>query len=140
MSDSVLDRFTRQLPKPAELLRTSITDEEHEGLDDYGAFGWLRGVRDRAHMLEFRNKKGNIRAFGYSWLHQMEFDPSIGITLCFASAQVKLIGRNLNAELRPNVRLFQGITRQRIPFIQEADEATIMRAKEGETIIERIEW
>jgi hypothetical protein len=140
MSDDVLERFTRHIPKPAELMRLATAEEERDDLDDYGAFGLLRGVRDRALFLELRDKRGNIRAFGYSWLHQMEFDPSIGITLSFASKQVKLVGRNLNAEIRPNVRLFQGITRQRVPYIQEADEATIMRAKDHETIIERIEW
>lgn len=140
MSDNVLDRFSRHLPRPADLLAKTATEADPEGLDDYGAFGWLRGVRDRAPMLEFRDKQGNIRAFGYGWLHQAEFDPSIGIVLSFASNQVKLIGRNLNAEIRPNCRLFQGITRQRVSFIQEADEATLMRAKDGETIIERIDW
>ncbi len=139
MSDNVLERFARHIPKPSDLANRDA-EPETEGLDDYGAFGWLRGIRDRAHMLEFRRKDGNIRAFGYSWLHQAEFDPSLSIVLSFGTFQIKLIGRNLNAEVRPNVRLFQGITRQRVPFVQEADEATIMRAKDSETVIERIEW
>lgn len=139
MTENVLERFTRHLSKPSDPA-SPMADEEPDGLADYGAFGWLRGIRDRATMLEFRRKDGNIRAFGYGWLQQAEFDPSLGIVLHFGAAQVKLLGRNLNAELRPNVRLFQGITRQRVPYLQEADEPTLMRAQDGETLIERIEW
>lgn len=138
MSDNVLDRFTRSLPKPSEL--STGAEAEREDHDDYGAFGWLRGIRDRVPLIEFRLKNGNVRALGYAWLHQAEFDPSIGIILSFGTMQVTLTGRNLNAELRPNVRLFQGLLRHRVPYVQEADEATILQSADHETIIERIVW
>ncbi len=53
---------------------------------------------------------------------------------------IRIIGRHLNSELRPNVRLFQGITRHRVPWIQEADESTTMTTADGAVLIERIEW
>jgi hypothetical protein len=138
-TDSLLDRVTRTLPRPAGSADRS--DElDQSSVDDYGAFGWLRGIRDRVPMLEFRQRNGNIRACGYAWLQQAEFDPSIGIVLSFGTVQVTLIGRNLNTEVRPTVRLFQGITRQKVPYLQEADEATILRSRDGDPVIERIVW
>jgi hypothetical protein len=43
-------------------------DGETEAPDDLGAFGWLRGVRDRALMLELRRKDDSVMAFAYAWL------------------------------------------------------------------------
>jgi len=96
-------------------------EEETELTDDLGAFGWLRGVRDRAIMLELRRKDGRVLAFAYAWLERSELDPSDGITLHFAGRTVRITGRNLNAEVRPNVRLFDGILRHRVPWIRESD-------------------
>jgi hypothetical protein len=45
---------------------------------DLGAFGFLRGVRDRAVMLELRWKDGSVVAFAYAWLERAGFDPSEG--------------------------------------------------------------
>jgi hypothetical protein len=112
---------------------------ESDGTEDLGCFGWLRGVRDRALMLEVRHRDGNVSGFGYAWLDRLEFDPSEGITLHFSGKSVKMIGRNLNAELRANVRLVAGILRHRVPWIQEADEATGLSTPRGEPVIERLE-
>jgi hypothetical protein len=60
--------------------------------------------------------------------------------MLFPAATVRLIGRNLNAESRPHVRLFDGLIRHRVPFVQEADESTAMRSQPSDTVIERIEW
>jgi hypothetical protein len=49
------------------------------------------------------------------------------------------MGRNLNAEVRPNVRLFEGITRHKIPWIQEADEPMALQAGKSATVIDKIE-
>lgn len=40
-----------------------------------------------------------------------------GIALHLAGQKIRIKGRNLNAEARQNVRLFEGITRHRIPWI-----------------------
>lgn len=131
---SLLQKYVNQKgDSPAE------TGSEPEP-DDLGAFGLLRGTRERAIMLELRKKNGNVRAIGYAWLERAEFDPSGEITLVAAGQKIRLIGRNLNAEIRPNVRLYQGITRHRVIWVQEADEPASMQAGKGETLIERIEW
>jgi hypothetical protein len=109
-----------------------------EAADDLGAFGWLRGVQDRALMLEIRHKDGRVTAKGYSWLQSAEFDPSEGITLNFSGEMIRILGRNLNAEPRPNVQLFAGILRHRVPWIQEADEPTAMEAPKHTVVIEEV--
>jgi hypothetical protein len=111
---------------------------EVEAADDFGAFGWLRGVQDRAIMLEIRHKDGCVTAKGYSWLQSAEFDPSSGITLNFSGETVTITGRNLNAESRPNVRLFAGILRHRVPWIQEMDEPAILEAAKNAVVIEDV--
>ena len=66
------DVLDRHLPS-----RTALpprTSEEEPS--DLGAFGWLRGVHERAAMLELRRKDGSIVAFAYHWLERAEFDPS----------------------------------------------------------------
>lgn len=137
MKDSLLEKITSRQA-------VDVLDERHaiesEVLDDLGAFGWLRGVRDRAVMLELRKKDGNVLAVGYAWLERAEFDPSEGITLHVVGKTVRIKGRNLNAQLRPNVRLFQGITRHRVPWIQEADQSTAMESQGKGILVERIEW
>ena len=133
MSDSILDRY-------AASVRTGGAPVEHEGAEDFAAFGWLRGPAARVLMLELRKKDGTVRAFGYAWLNEVLYDPSAGITLCFTGQKVKIIGRNLDAELRPNVRLFRGLLRHRVIFVAEADQFAAMAAADGETLVERIEW
>jgi hypothetical protein len=114
--------------------------KELEGTpEDLGAFGFLRGVRDRAIMLELRCKDGTVHGFGYAWLNRTTFDPSKGITLRFGGDTIKIIGRNLNAEVQPNVTLFQAILRHRVPWIREADGPTALQAPKGILVIERIE-
>jgi hypothetical protein len=137
MNDSVLDKF---LTTPLRERLQADKFDEGDTSDDLGAFGCLRGARDRALMLELRKKTGNIRAIGYAWLQRIEFDPSKGITLLGAGEKIQLIGRHLNAEVLPNLRLFQSLVRQRVLWVQEADEATLLQAKDHQTLIERIEW
>lgn len=116
------------------------TAEPEEMLEVTGVFGLLRGSRDRALMLEFRKKSGDIRAVSYAYLEHADFNPSEGITLRFGGQQVRIRGRNLNAEIRPNVRLFQSIVRHRISWIQEADQATILESGPQAVVVESIEW
>jgi hypothetical protein len=94
----------------------------------WAALGWLRDVQERAVMLESRHKDGRITGKGYSWLQSAEFDPSSGIRLNFSGETIRITGRSLNAEARPNIRLFAGILRHRVPWIQEADGAAVIEA------------
>lgn len=109
-----------------------------DGVEDLIAFGWLRGVQERSIMLEIRHKDGRITAKGYSWLQSAEFDPSTGITLNFSGETVTIKGRNLGAEARPNIRLFAGILRHRVPWIQEADGPTVLEAVKDAVVIEEV--
>lgn len=143
MSDSILKRYVpRASDEVPDARRSSqagpATDQDTP--DDLGAFGFLRGVRDRAVMLEFRKKDGSIKAKGYGWLEDAEFDPAGSITLSFSGEKVRISGRNLNAETRPEIRLFQAITRHRVPWIQEADHRSSMTVADTETVIDSIEW
>jgi hypothetical protein len=90
-------------------------------------------------MLELRHADGKVSAFGYGWLSQAEFDPSVGLTLRFGGNTVKITGRHLNAEVRSNVRLFAAIVRHRVPWIQESDGPTQLAATKGTIVIEGIE-
>jgi hypothetical protein len=130
---SVLEKYVKLRPS-GDAAPSETTDEP----DDLGAFGWLRGMHDQALMLELRQKDGTVTALGYAWLERADFDPSEGITLKFAGTKVNITGRQLNGEQRTNVRLFAGIIRHRVPWIQEANGAQVMEPEKGATIIEAI--
>src|SRR5438105_6004350 len=59
---------------------SGTADAEAETADDLGAFGWLRGIRDRAITLELRKATGHMLAIDYSGL-EIEFDLSGDIIL-----------------------------------------------------------
>jgi hypothetical protein len=138
MSDSAV--LQRYMTGRDSRLGIAAEHSETDACDDLGAFGWLRGIRDRAVMLELRRKDGSIVAIGYGWLERVAFDPSEGITLSAAGQKIRIKGRNLNAEVRPSVRLFEGIARHRVPWLREADRAAAMEADGTVTIIDSIEW
>lgn len=130
MSDRTLDRILGRRPVD-ELAHVGDDD----GIDDLGCFGWLRGVRERALMLELRKRTGHIKAFGYAWLECAEFDPSDGITLYFPGHVVRIRGTNLNgagggvgvregggaggAASEPQTSIFRGIQSHRVPWLCE---------------------
>ena len=116
------------------------TASESEIIDDLGAFGWTRGPRDRAIMLELRKRSGNVLAIGYGWLERIEFDPSEGITLFASGQKYRIKGLHLNREIRDGIALFDGICRHKVPWLREADRADILAAKDkSATVIESIE-
>ncbi|MGH7243423.1 MAG: hypothetical protein ACREJD_08415 [Phycisphaerales bacterium] len=138
MSDnSILDRFITRDGNRADLL---LPSEAESPSDDYLSFGWARGTKDRPVMLELRKRTGEILALGYSWLERAHYDPSIGVTLNFVGHKIEIKGRNLNEEIRPSVRLFEGLTRHRVTWIRECDEPDRMEASEKATVIDSIEW
>ncbi|HEY4312812.1 MAG TPA: hypothetical protein VGN12_25405 [Pirellulales bacterium] len=135
MKDNVLQKYLQPKPDHAPEVKGAPED----ALDDLGSFGYLRGTHDRALMLELRHRDGKVTALSYAWLERAEFDPSEGITLHFGAKRVKVTGRNLNAEIRYNVRLFAGIARHRVPWIQEADEPAALQAPKSATVVEGLE-
>lgn len=118
MVESILERHLLKGGGLAEELRRH-GDQDPDATDDLGCFGWLRGVRERALMLELRKKDGNIVAVPYAYIERMEYDPSEGIAILVPGHRVVLKGRDLNAEVRPQVRLFDGLVRHRVPWVRE---------------------
>jgi len=138
MSDNeVLSRFTERFSEERPSLEQRL---EGEPWEDIGAFSVLRGIRDRALMLELRKKTGSVLAVGYGWLEKAEFDPSEGITLHMVGQAIRIRGRNLNAEVRPQIRLFDALVRHRVPFIREAGNGERIRTAETACIVESIDW
>jgi hypothetical protein len=138
MSDkSAVQRFS---PKVAAAPASLFAMTDSETADDLGAFGWMRGVKDFARMIELRKRDGNILAVGYGYLDRAAFNPSEGITLSVAGRTIRISGRNLNAEVRPTVRLFEGITRHRVSWIREAQQGEALAAAEDETVVDMITW
>jgi hypothetical protein len=115
----------------------SATDE-----DECPAFGYLRGIRDRALALELRFANGNSQAFPYSWLGPIRYDPSAGLLLTFVGDLIYLVlleGSNLNALVNNSVSLYdRGILRHRVTWVREMSRAERERAAEREVTIERI--
>lgn len=131
-SESVLEKYTGKAGVGEG------TSPEQDSTEDYGVFGWVRGVRDRSIMLELRLKDGSVTSFCYAWLKKATFNPSEGITLDFSGESVKITGRNLDAELGPRIRLFNGILRHRVTWIQQADGAEEISAGPSTVVIEEI--
>ncbi len=131
MSNSILDKYAARSGEDGA--------GESDAAENLGAFGVLRGVRDRSIMLELRKKSGNVIAIGYGWIEKMEFDPSEGITLHAGGQKYRIKGRNLNAEVRSGVRLFESICRHKVSWVTEATQAGSVAAAKNATVIETIE-
>ena len=87
---------------------------ENEDEQSTACYGWLRARRDKAHMLDCRPKTGKQWALSYSWLCEVEFDPSRGLVLNFTDVVVRFGGRNL----RP---LYELAIQHRLLWVAEAD-------------------
>lgn len=131
MSESMLDKYVHRV------VANDVADSS-DALDDLGCVGILRGVRERAVSLELRKASGNVIALPYAWIERFEFDPSEGIAIRTGGQVVRLIGRNLSAELRPNARLISLLAAHRVAWIQEAGKAALMLAAEAAPVVESI--
>ena len=137
MNDRILNKYTGRTNDSSN---DEAASAEPDGTEDLGSFGWLRGQRDRSVMLELRKKSGSVLAIGYGWIERIEFDPSDGIRLHAGGKIIRIKGRNLNAEARAQIRLFQGLTRHRVPWVQEADRVSDFRSDHKSVVVEAIEW
>lgn len=133
MSDSIIDRYAGRNGED------EATSGEPEQLEDLGSFGYLRGIRDRAIMLELRLKTGDVEAFPYSALSRVSFSRSDGITLHFGGTTVRIVGQNLDAEVRPNLRLLAGILRNRVSWILQLDHFVGKHGAISTIVIDRFE-
>ena len=135
MSDRLLDKYTRGSTLPA-----SSSGEESSDAEDFGCFGWLRGIRDRATMLQLQKKDGRILALPYGWLEAIELIPERGITLHLPGRKVRITGSGLNVEARPAVRLFDGLARHRVPWVRETSRPELLQPGGSGLIVEAITW
>ena len=109
-----------------------------------GAFGYLRGIRDRADAIELRFRGGNSTWFSYNWLGAWQYDPSEGILLKFSGDLIYLVlirGSNLDLPLNDgSINLTSGgLQRHRVVWIREMAEADIRQVGEKGPTIDSIE-
>jgi hypothetical protein len=139
MSDS-LELLKKRMN--AGTVQSAVAAPEDADEDSCIAFGYLRGIRDRALTLEFRLADGNSIAFPYNWLGPCKYNPSSGILLKFVGDMIYLVlveGSNLNALVKDGANLYQrGIQRHRVTWIREMTVQQVGRAGPGEVTIERI--
>lgn len=108
------------------------------------AFGYLRGIRERADVIEIRFLGGNSVWFPYSWLGEWKFDPSEGLLLKFSGDLVYLVlirGCNLNQPLADSTTNLttSGLQRHRIVWMREMSEDEVRQVGESGPTIDSIE-
>jgi len=81
-------------------------------------------------MLDCRFSEGGRRAFGYTWLASITYEPGT-LKLVFGEITVTIAGRNLD-------RLYDALVQHRVPFIQEGSDAEEALKPEDEPHIEEI--
>jgi hypothetical protein len=120
-----------------------VKEKEDPPEDSCVAFGYLRGLHERALAIEFRLRNGNRDYFSYSHLASWRYNPSVGLLLKFTDDLVTLVlirGSNLDALVKQSVNLTdRGFQRHRILWLREMDEMELRRAGKGEPTIDRIE-
>jgi hypothetical protein len=132
-----LPGLTGSAPRPAG-------DPREEG-DEAAcrAFGFLRGQRDRALMVEFRLATGDTVAFPYNLLGPIRYNPSTGLLLRFAGDVVTLVlirGSNLAAAVDGgSVNLTdRGLHRHRVVWVREMDVGEVAAAGRSEPTVDAI--
>lgn len=108
------------------------------------AFGFLRGLHERANAIEFRLKGGNSVWFPYNWLGTWKFDPSVGLLLKFSGDLVYLVlirGSNLDKPVGDSgIDLIRaGLQRHRIIWFREMGNDDIREQAESGPTIDSIE-
>jgi len=116
-----------------------LTDEDKDVVS-CSAFGYLRGIRDKADSLEVRFKSGNSTWLPYNWFGSWKYDPSHGLLLKFSGDVVYLVlvtGSNLNRPLLDTATNLttSGLQRKRIVWMREmADDEIRQVGESGPTI------
>ena len=118
--------------------------EDDTGEASCAAFGYLRGIRDRADAIEFRLRSGNSVWFPYGWLGTWWFDPSEGLLLKFSGDLVYLVlirGSNLDKPLTESTidLTHAGLQRHRVLWVREMTEEEIRKVGETGPTIDSIQ-
>jgi hypothetical protein len=125
--------------KPAARQSTEENEEE-----SCRAFGYLRGLRERAQAVQFHFRDGNSLCLAYHWLGGWQHNPSVGLLLKFTGDVVTLVlirGSNLGMPVKGSeINLTdRGLQRHRITYVREMDEDELAKAGEDEPTIDAIE-
>lgn len=151
-AESLLDRYLR---KPADAKHadtksaTSSThlthdphDDESDTPQDLGCFGYLRGLRDRALMLELHKKDGSVTAIAYAYIEIITYSPDPphdGITLHAAGMKIRISGTNLNTKPdAAGISLLSALTRHRVPWVKEASQSNDMNRSDDQPCVDAI--
>jgi len=124
---------------------SSNKDGDADGAESScAAFGYLRGIRERADAVEFRFRDGNRRWLSYNWLGTWQYNPSDGLLLKFSGDVVYLVlirGSNLDKPLSDSTTNLttSGLQRHRIVWMREMSEEEIRQVGETGPTIDRIE-
>ena len=118
--------------------------DDDTGEDSCAAFGYLRGIRERAEVLEIRFLNGNSVWFPYHWLGEWKFNPSDGLLLKFSGDLVYAVlirGSNLSRPLSDSTTNLttSGLQRHRIVWMREMSEDEIRQVGETGPTIDSIE-
>ena len=124
--------------------RPALKEAEESDAESCAAFGYLRGLREQALMLEVRFRNGNREWYPYGLLGPVRYNPSVGLLLRFTGDVVTLVlirGSNLDSLVHQGaINLTdRGIQRHRVLWVREMDEAELRGAPRGEPTIDRIE-
>ncbi|MBI2479443.1 MAG: hypothetical protein HYV60_12665 [Planctomycetia bacterium] len=118
--------------------------ETEAGEASCAAFGYLRGIADRANAVEFRFRDGNSVWFPYGWLGTWRYNPSEGLLLKFSGDLVYLVlirGSNLDRPLNEgSINLTRGgLQRHRVLWVREMTEGEIRQVGETGPTIDSIQ-
>ena len=118
--------------------------EPDAGEASCAAFGYLRGIRERADAIEFRFRDGNSVWFPYGWLGTWKLNPSEGLLLKFSGDLVYLVlirGSNLDRPLTDStINLTSaGLQRHRVLWVKEMTEEEIRQVGETGPTIDSIQ-
>lgn len=108
------------------------------------AFGYLRGLHERANAIEFRFRSGNSHWFPYTWMGNWQFNPSEGLLLKFSGDQVYLVlirGSNLDKAVNDSgIDLIRaGLQRHRVLWIREMSEDESRQTSNNGPTVDAIE-
>ncbi len=124
-AESFVDKYAS--PASAE---GQSQDNIHPISGELQCFGVAKENRPSPPMLVLRARTGDERALMYSYMVDIDFNPSHGIVIRFVNRKVTLKGRHLRA-------IFQRLVDHRVAWVQEIDEAIVQ--DEATTAVSAIE-
>ena len=139
--DSVVNPHLAGIASRSPIDRDGEKQSEEESCP---AFGYLRGLRDRALAVEFRFRNGNSEWFAYSHLSSFRFNPSVGLLLKFVGDVVSVVlirGSNLDTPVNGGmVNLTdRGFQRHRVLWVREMDQDQLRKVETAGPTIDRID-